>query len=238
MVPNGESYKEYQFSRDDIMNNTPFSSLEANELDSIVVKIYAVIQKTNSNLFSGLDIGFRFFLNYSQGNCFFKKLNYKSITFISGVIYIGGLAMPNMKSNKAILEPQSLVTFPTYISNSFMYSYPINISDYYPNEYRVPSMYNSIKYTLPDYIQAKDTSILESVTFNRFAQNTLSYKKTNNNSNNILEVSDVLKNIDYLIAFYFLKSYVQFQCYTDVLDSIVAFNRILSYAHHHPKPFH
>ncbi len=230
MVPNGESYKEYQFSRDDIMNNTPFSSLEANELDSIVVKIYAVIQKTNSNLFSGLDIGFRFFLNYSQGNCFFKKLNYKSITFISGVIYIGGLAMPNMKSNKAILEPQSLVTFPTYISNSFMYSYPINISDYYPNEYRVPSMYNSIKYTLPDYIQAKDTSILESVTFNRFAQNTLSYKKTNNNSNNILEVSDVLKNIDYLIAFYFLKSYVQFQCYTDVLDSIVAFNRILSYA--------
>lgn len=82
-----------------------------------------------------------------------------------------------MKSNMSILEPQSLDIFPTYISNSFFYTFPSYILDYYPNEYRVLSKYPSIKYTLPDYIQAKDSSILESATYKQNSLSLLSYKK-------------------------------------------------------------
>ncbi|MFZ1379751.1 MAG: hypothetical protein WAS56_08805, partial [Saprospiraceae bacterium] len=230
IVPYGESYKEYQFSRNDIMNNTPYSNLEANELDSIVVKIYAVIQKTNYDYLNDQNIGFKFILNYSQGKCSFNILNYRSITFTTGVIKKTGYWISNMKSNMSILEPQSLDTFPTYISNSFFYTFPSYILDYYPNEYRVLSKYPSIKYTLPDYIQAKDSSILESATYKQNSLSLLSYKKINSNSNNILEIPDVLNNIDYLIANYTLKSYFQFQCYTDVIDSIISHDRIISYA--------
>lgn len=226
----GESFKEYQFSRNDIMNNTPFSNLEANELDSIVIKIYAVIQKTNLDLLSSYDLGFKFSLNYGQGKCMYKILNSKSITFTTGVIRKAGFWISSMKWNKSTLEPLSLDTFPTYILNSFLYTFPSYTYDYYPNEYRVLSKYHSIKYTLPDYIQAKDSSILESETYKQNSQSLLSYKKTNNNLNNILEIPDVLNNIDYLIAYYKLKSYFQIQCYTDVLDSIVAYDRIISYA--------